>query len=172
MRGQKVDLIESFLIKQTFERTRLTDQRRWWIQPLEHLGVHKVVAELGNQERLKRSRLHPVALLVALKTYAAGQAVRGNNQWNPVPKIMDALDGAFYTAFDNVEPSGKRWLLALDVSGSMAGSVIAGVANLTAREGSAAMALVTAATEAEHHIVGFTGRGYQVNRAQPCTVGA
>ena len=34
-------------------------------------------------------------------------------------EIVDALDAAFYTAFGNVEPAGKRLLLALDVSGSM-----------------------------------------------------
>ena len=34
--------------------------------------------------------------------------------------IVDALDAAFYAAFGNVEPTGKRLLLALDVSGSMA----------------------------------------------------
>ena len=40
--------------------------------------------------------------------------------WSPVREIVDALDAAFYTAFGNVEPAGKRLLLALDVSGSMA----------------------------------------------------
>jgi 60 kDa SS-A/Ro ribonucleoprotein len=35
---------------------------------------------------------------------------------------VDALDGAFYASFGNVEPTGKRWLLALDVSGSMDGA--------------------------------------------------
>ena len=34
-------------------------------------------------------------------------------------EIVDALDDAFYVAFGNVEPAGKRLLLALDVSGSM-----------------------------------------------------
>ena len=40
--------------------------------------------------------------------------------WTPVREVVDALDAAFYTAFGNVEPTGKRLLLALDVSGSMA----------------------------------------------------
>ena len=35
-------------------------------------------------------------------------------------EVVDALDAAFYAAFENVEPTGKRLLLALDVSGSMA----------------------------------------------------
>ena len=36
-------------------------------------------------------------------------------------QIVDALDAAFYASFGNVAPTGKRWLLALDVSGSMDG---------------------------------------------------
>ena len=38
------------------------------------------------------------------------------------PGIVDALDDAFYLAFGNVAPTGKRLLLALDVSGSMGGA--------------------------------------------------
>ena len=67
----------------------------------------------------------------------------------------DALDAAFYATFSNVEPCRKPVLLALDVSGSMAASNIAGSC-ITAREGSAAMALITAATEPEHEIIGFS----------------
>ena len=63
--------------------------------------------------------MHPIAVLAALRTYAAGRGARGGNEWNPVRAIVDALDAAFYTAFENVEPAGKRLLLALDVSGSM-----------------------------------------------------
>ena len=70
-------------------------------------------------------------------------------------KIVDALDEAFYATFQNVEPCGKPVLLALDVSGSMDGSMIAGSC-LSAREASAAMALVTAATEPECEIIAFS----------------
>ena len=72
-----------------------------------------------------------------------------------MPKIVDALDAAFYATFQNVEPCGKPVLLALDVSGSMDGSMIAGSC-LSAREASAAMALVTAATEPECEIIAFS----------------
>jgi 60 kDa SS-A/Ro ribonucleoprotein len=72
-----------------------------------------------------------------------------------VPKIVDALDAAFYATFQNVEPCGKPVLLALDVSGSMDGSMIAGSC-LSAREASAAMALVTAATEPDCEIIAFS----------------
>ena len=67
-------------------------------------------------------------------------------------QIVDALDAAFYTAFENVEPTGKRLLLALDVSGSMARRRVAGVPGLTPRDASAALALVTAATETRYEI--------------------
>ena len=73
----------------------------------------------------------------------------------PVSAIVDALDAAFYATFSNVEPCNKPVLLALDVSGSMAASNIAGSC-ITARAGSAAMALITAATEPEHEIIAFS----------------
>ena len=123
-------------------------------------GTKKVVAQLGDAERIRRARVHPIALLAALRTYQAGRGVRGRNQWNPVRAIVDALDAAFYSAFANVEPAGARLLLALDVSGSMVGGVVAGVPGLTPRDASAALALVTAATEPDYEIVGFfAGKG-------------
>jgi 60 kDa SS-A/Ro ribonucleoprotein len=73
-----------------------------------------------------------------------------------VAAIVDALDAAFYLSFGSIEPSGKRTLLALDVSGSMDAGVIAGIAGMSPRVASAAMALVTAATERDHDVVAFT----------------
>jgi 60 kDa SS-A/Ro ribonucleoprotein len=119
-----------------------------------------VVGRLADAERIARARIHPIAVLIAARTYAAGRGVRGRGTWNPVTAVVDALDGAFYRAFGNVAPGGARTLLALDVSGSMAFSSIAGVPGLSAREASAAMALVTLAAEATTEVVGFhAGRG-------------
>jgi 60 kDa SS-A/Ro ribonucleoprotein len=118
-------------------------------------GTATVVARLGDAARIRRARVHPIALLAALRTYAAGRGARGRNQWNAVREIVDALDAAFYTAFENVEPTGKRLLLALDVSASMTCGTVAGVPGLTPRDASAALALVTAATEQQYEIVGF-----------------
>jgi 60 kDa SS-A/Ro ribonucleoprotein len=123
-------------------------------------GTAKAVAQLGDAERIRRARVHPIALLAALRTYAAGRGARGRHAWNPVREVVDALDAAFYTAFGNVEPTGKRLLLALDVSGSMTFGEIAGVPGLTPRDASAALALVTAATESRYEVVGFfAGKG-------------
>jgi 60 kDa SS-A/Ro ribonucleoprotein len=121
-------------------------------------GLYTVLAQIADSDRLRRARVHPIALLAALCTYAQGVGVRGQGWWEPVQAVVDALDAAFHASFGNVEPTGKRLLLALDVSGSMAGGWVAGVPGLTPRVASAALALVTAATEREYEIVGFTGK--------------
>ncbi|MEU4602006.1 TROVE domain-containing protein [Kribbella sp. NPDC023972] len=116
-----------------------------------------VAGQLADAGRLKKARVHPVNVLVAQRTYSSGRGVRGGQTWTPSQPIVDALDAAFYAAYDAVEPTGKRLLLALDVSGSMT----AGVSGLpiTCREASAALALVTAATESSYELVGFTSKG-------------
>jgi 60 kDa SS-A/Ro ribonucleoprotein len=67
-------------------------------------GTAKVVAQLGNRDRIRIARVH---------------------------------------------------LIALDVSGSMGMGCVAGVPGLTPRDASAALALVTAATETRYETVGF-----------------
>jgi len=119
-------------------------------------GTRQVVEHLGDRARLRAARVHPIAVLAALKTYAQGRGQRGHSTWEPVPAVIDALDEAFYATFESVEPTGKRWLLALDVSGSMGGGMVAGVPGLTPRVATGAMALVTAATEKAHTIVAFS----------------
>jgi len=111
---------------------------------------------LGDGERIRKARLHPVKLLAALTTYQSGRGVRSKGEgWEPVARIVDALDAAFYLAFGNVEPSGKRLVLGLDVSGSMTCGAVAGVPGLSPRVASAAMALVTAATERDCELMAF-----------------
>jgi 60 kDa SS-A/Ro ribonucleoprotein len=114
-----------------------------------------IVRKLQDEMALKRARIHPLAVLVAQKIYAQGHADKGALKWSPVSAVVDALDEAFYATFQNVEPCNKPVLLALDVSGSMAGSMIAGSC-ISAREGGAAMALITAATEPECEIIAFS----------------
>ncbi len=115
-----------------------------------------VVARLGDESRLRKARIHPIAVLAALMTYGAGRCMRGKNTWTSVGKIVDALDRAFYLSFGNVTPTEKRTMLALDVSGSMTCGQVAGVMGLTPRIASAAMSLITAATESEYSFVGFS----------------
>jgi 60 kDa SS-A/Ro ribonucleoprotein len=81
---------------------------------------------------------HPVAILAALRAYAAGP--------DPAPEVLATLDDAFHAALPRVRPTGGRVLLAVDVSSSMSWGDVAGVPGLTPREVTAAMALVVAAT--------------------------
>lgn len=128
-------------------------------------ATKRVVEQITNTERLRKSRVHPVAVLAALLTYQSGKGVRGKHTWTPVPRIVDALDGAFYASFGNVEPTGKRWMLALDVSGSMGCGTVAGVPGLTPRVASGALALVTAAVETDHQFVAFTSTGWHCKKS-------
>lgn len=119
-------------------------------------GTKKVISQLGDEDAIKKARVHPIALLAALKTYQQGRGERGSLTWTPVAAINDALDAAFYLAFQNVEPTNKSIMLALDVSGSMGAGNCAGVPGLDPRTGAAAMALITANVEPNAFIVGFT----------------
>lgn len=102
---------------------------------------------LADPERLKRSRLHPMKILVALKNYARGLALKGHSRWTVVKEVKDVLEDAFYLSFGNVEPTNKRTMLALDVSSSMDGHKINGLSGISPRLASAAMAMVTHRTE-------------------------
>lgn len=129
---------------------------------LTNLGVlkgarlTKVIEALSSQEALTKARIHPVNVLLAQRTYAGGRGK--SNSWTPITKIVDALDSAFYASFGNVNVANKRTFNALDVSGSMGCSVFG--MPLTARDVSAAMSLVTVATEPDVYTAGFTSGGW------------
>jgi 60 kDa SS-A/Ro ribonucleoprotein len=129
------------------------------IAPLSS-DAKRIAERLGNEEHIKKARVHPIAMLSALKVYAQGHGERGKLSWTPVPQITDALDAGFYLAFQNIEPTGKSTLLAIDVSGSMDTGLVAGIPGLTPRIGAAAMAMVTARTEPNWHTVGFASSGH------------
>jgi uncharacterized protein with von Willebrand factor type A (vWA) domain len=56
---------------------------------------------------------------------------------------------------DVQQPTGKKFCLAVDVSGSMRQPVI-GASSIEARDASAAMMLLTAKTEKEFEVVAFS----------------
>lgn len=118
-----------------------------------------VEEKLKNEEVIRKSRIHPLQILMALKTYESGHGLRGKLTWTPVRRVLTALDDAFYTAFGNVTPTGKRTLIGLDVSSSMLGwgylGGVAGIPGLTPAEACAAMCMVTARVEDEFEIMGF-----------------
>jgi 60 kDa SS-A/Ro ribonucleoprotein len=124
-------------------------------------ATKRVAAQLVDAQCISRARVHPIALLSALRVYEQGHGERARQRanalsWAPAREIVDALDQAFYLAFKAIEPTGKAHLLALDVSGSMGAGAIAGVPGLTPRVASAAMALATARSEPDFQVVAFS----------------
>jgi 60 kDa SS-A/Ro ribonucleoprotein len=145
-----VGLPQTALVRQLPRLTRATGV-------LTGERLRRVASQLHDAERLRYGRVHPINVLIALNTYAAGRSFRGTSTWQSVRQVVDALDAAFYNAFPVVQPTGKRLMLALDVSGSMDNHRIADT-NLSPREVAGALALVTMATEPDCHVVGFTGK--------------
>ncbi len=124
-----------------------------------------VTARLGSDAVL-RAKVHPLKVLNALKIYGEGRSfARGRVRagdvptWTPVQAVLDALDAAFYTSFGAVEPTGKNWLIALDVSGSMS-SPFSDKSPLQCCEAAAAIAMVAARTEANYMLVRFNAPDY------------
>jgi 60 kDa SS-A/Ro ribonucleoprotein len=132
---------------------------------LKPLGgrVQTVVDQITNAAALRKARVHPIQILAALFTYRSGHGARGKLSWTPVPQIIDALDSAFYKSFEAVVPTGKRYVIGVDVSGSMGTHEICNVPGLTPCIGAAALAMQIARTEPTSYIHGFAGgftRGY------------
>lgn len=131
------------------------------------LGGHtnEIVSRLTNAQDIKKARVHPLQILTALVTYDSGHGFRGQSSWTAVPKIVEALNEAFYLAFDAIEPANKRTLLGLDVSGSMTMGTIAN-SPLAPLQAEAAMAMVAIRTEPEVFPMAFS------NQFVPLTFGA
>lgn len=127
-------------------------------------ATKKAIGKLTDEVAIRKARVHPLAILVAQRIYRQGHGDKGSLKWAQSAAILDALNEAFYKAFGVIEPTKKNTLLALDVSGSMSSGSICG-APLTPRDGTAAMAMVTARTEAAGSwaVMGFSKRFIPLN---------
>ena len=124
-----------------------------------------IIKMLTDPKSVKDSKVHPLQVLVGMKTYSQGKGDLGSMTWTPNSYITTALSTTFRQSFGNITPTGKRYMLGLDVSGSMSSFMCAGAKNITPREGSVAMALMTLYAEgAENvHIYGFSNTFYNFN---------
>jgi len=100
---------------------------------------------ITNRESLKHGHVHPITILNTLKVYGSGHGHRGGQSWTPNQAIVDALAEAFELSFEYMIPTGKKILVAVDVSGSMQDS-ISNMA-LTCAEASAALLMTFLRTE-------------------------
>lgn len=171
-------LIQDYRLPREVIPTEFLNDAAVWDSLLVEMPVHAMVRNLGkmsavgllkpfskatavvtdalaNRDKLRKARMHPMSVLVALNTYKSNKGVKGSLTWQSVPAVCDALNDAFYSAFDLIEPTGKRFLLGVDVSGSMGHSTIAGMPGITPAVAAACMAMVTARTEQQNYIMGF-----------------
>ncbi|CAF3961701.1 unnamed protein product [Rotaria sordida] len=116
----------------------------------------RVVERLKNREQLQRARIHPFNVLVALETYKQGKGFKGKLQWQVSEQIKNALEEAFYLSFKFVKSTNQRYLLGLDVSGSMSCGTINGSPSITPAVGSCAMCMVTHRIEPYAKVVAFS----------------
>jgi 60 kDa SS-A/Ro ribonucleoprotein len=150
---------QTALIRNLGRMTKVFGNSRTWVAP--------VAKQIQDAERLKKGRVHPINVLIALRTYQQGHGDKGKLTWTPQSALVDALDAAVYNSYGAVESTGKRRLLALDISGSMSWrsfglrpqpNYIAGLP-ITPREASAVIALATLNAEPGTDIIGFSGTG-------------
>ena len=71
------------------------------IDLLKPLSSHAalVCQRLKDETLLKKARIHPFNVLVALKTYESGHGDKGKLKWEVNQTIVQALDDAFYASF-------------------------------------------------------------------------
>lgn len=153
----------------------LTDPKIWEAM-LPHMGLTAMIRNLGNMSKcglltplsdtarfiskqvenvalIRASRVHPWAVLLAARVYGLGESIKGDGTWSVVQSVVNSLEKAYELAFPNVEPTGKRFVLGLDVSGSMTCKLLG--SPMSACEAAAALSMVTARCENDSHIMGF-----------------
>jgi len=128
--------------------------------------IERVRDRLVSPNQLREARIHPINVLAALKIYGEGRGYLGKGDWDAVPDIVDALDAGFYKTFENVEPTGKRIVIGLDVSSSMDWEGINGMPYLTPRDGACAMAMVTFKTEEKCAVMAFSHELRKINMSR------
>jgi len=175
-----ISIINEFQAPFEIIPTEYRKSKEVWRALLPHLGLTAIVRNLGNmgaygllkqgewdaikmvttllsdKDEIKKSRIHPIQALSAMLIYKQGEGYKGSNEWEVVPQIADALNKLFYESFSNVESTGKRFYLAVDVSGSMSSGSIAGIEFISPAMGAAAMAMVIARSEPNYIIKGFS----------------
>jgi len=137
---------------------KITSLGLFGTQTTNNIWTNLVTGVFSNVEVMKRARVHPVNILKALYVYRSGKGVKGSLLWNYNSSVEQALNASFLKSFDHVVPTGKTFLLGLDVSGSMSMNYVAGVPGLTCRDAAACMALATVKAERNTMVMGFTDK--------------
>ena len=184
-----VSLIEQYGLPREAVPTNLLNDPDVWHSLLPHMGLTAMLRNLGkmsnigllrdgsdatrfvlermlNPESLRKERIHPYNVLVALTTYQRGCGLKGSSSWPVVRQIANGLNETFYASFGHVSPSNKRTLLCMDVSSSMSMSIIQDSA-ISAAMGSAAMVMATIRSEPVWEVMGFSHEFKKLDKITP-----
>lgn len=96
-----------------------------------------LVRQKMKSEALQKSKIHPLKVLFALKRYNEGKGDQCKLEWHPNHAITTILEKAFEDSVRLQPRTGKRYLLALSVSGEMKKQLVG--SPLTASEAAGAM---------------------------------
>lgn len=126
-------------------------------------NVDHVIDMISNDSIRKKAKIHPMQILISLKMYSSGHGDKGSLSWNPNQRIVDCLDEAFYASFKEVQPTGKKILICLDVSGSMTMGSCVGSSCIMPLEVGAAMSMIWLVTDKNSEVMAFTQKLVPLN---------
>ena len=117
---------------------------------MEYIRDDIICSSLTNIAMIKSQRVHPLHILQAYRMLDNTEVLDKHQS------IKDSLDKAYHESFVNVEKIGKRFLLAVDVSGSMDCTPCVGMRCLSARDAVAALCMSIVKKEPFVHVVAFS----------------
>lgn len=146
------------MLRQLPRLTELEVIDQWF----QNASSQKIKALFGDEESLRKARIHPLNVLLAVRQYGKG-ATRSGLQYRPNMGLVEVLNGAFYKSFETAPASGKRTLVGVDVSPSMTQQTPIG---LSAAEISIVLAMKIIVSEPASMAVGFANeiRELGINR--------
>lgn len=180
-----VTLIEEHKLEREQLLTEHLKYKQVWSALLKEMPLHSVVKMLGrltsgkvlepgssetqflcdriqSETALKQAKIHPFSILLARENYKKGHGYQGKPKWEADRNILKAMDSAFYKSFMNVEPVGKCFVVAVDMSGSP-GSIVPGTSistvpgtSISTAAAAAAIAMIFARTEADTHVLVYS----------------
>ncbi|XP_028329518.1 RNA-binding protein RO60 [Gouania willdenowi] len=183
-----INLIEEHGLERDQLLTNHLKSKEVWRALLKEMPLHSLLNSLGKMtsnkvlapgssatltvcERiqcdtvLKKAKIHPFSILLTLENYKRGHGYRGKTKWEPDISVLKAMDSAFYKSFLNVEPTGKRFVVAVDVSTSLS-SLVPGTSISTA-VAAAAITMIFARTEVHTQVL-----AYSEGAVFPCSISA
>jgi 60 kDa SS-A/Ro ribonucleoprotein len=107
---------------------------------------HLVLEKLKDRELILKEKIHPFTYMMAIQQYKKGKNGSEKLQWPVFQQICSTLEEGLYASISNVKPTGKRFLLAIDIGRSSAERVT-GARSLRPIDVAAFMLTLTVRTE-------------------------